>query len=472
MRHLYILAALSIFIAACAPQNQENQKPRRFMQITTTANDPAHKIANMFDNMQYTHFAPDEMRTYDLAITPTTITKIRFTPACRRGYSNDFSIFVKINDLYYKCTGTNPEINIKPVDADSISFVIVSNVKGRRTEFVKDSLASVAISTAEPRQIHAIERIDFYNNGVLLNDSTETVAGNSPTPSGTLNRAFADNYKSGINGSLADKILNINNNGFKAKWVIRSNGTAAFFTEEKHYFEGVLENRNGRTFINITRSIGFTPPTDAEIRIIANNLVIPQMKLALPFDGNDSDFLNLKLFPELFSFDIRYATENNFTHTVLYNEPFCYMRYAPARDLLDIAREFLDKGYKIKIFDGYRPHSIQYVMWKIIPNPNFLTDPAKGSIHNRGGAVDLTLTDLNGKELDMGTDFDHCGVEAYMTNLNLPSEVIANRTLLKTVMEKHDFKGIRTEWWHFSHLSAYTYPLANIQLKEFVENQK
>ena len=69
----------------------------------------------------------------------------------------------------------------------------------------------------------------------------------------------------------------------------------------------------------------------------------------------------------------------------------------------------------------------------------------------------------------MGTDFDHGGFEAYMTNLNLPSEVIANRTLLKEVMEKHGFRGIRTEWWHFSHLSAFSYPLANIRLKEFIE---
>ena len=474
MRHLYLIATLtiSIFFATCAPKGEQTaSKPRTFMQITTAADDPAHKISNMFDDMQYTAFAPDEMRTYDLKISQSTISSIRFTPAKRRGYSTDFTLFVKIAGNYYKCTGNNPEINIKPVVADSLSFVIVSNEKGRRAEFVKDSLVSVAISTAEPRHIHAIERIDIYNNGVLLNDSAQVTASETVTPSGDLQRSFADNYKSNLFGALADKILSITNNGFKASWVIRSNGSAAFFTEDKRYFEGTIENRNGRTFVHITNAIGFTPPSEAELRIVANNLVIPQVKLALPFDGCDGDFINLKLFPELFSFDIRYATENNFTHTVLYDEPFCYMRYAPARDLLKIAQDFLDKGYKIKIFDGYRPHSIQYAMWKIIPNPNFLSDPSKGSIHNRGGAVDLTITTLDGKDLDMGTDFDHCGFEAYMTNLNLPSEVIANRTLLKEVMEKHGFRGIRTEWWHFSHLSAFSFPLADIRLKEFVEKQ-
>ena len=469
MRHLYLLAILML-TAACVHQEQpQDQKPRTFMQITTAANDPAHKISNMFDDMKYTAFAPDEMRTYNLKISQSTISSIRFTPAKRRGYSTDFTLFVKIAGQYYKCTGDNPILNIKPVEADSLSFVIISNVKGRRAEFVKDSLSSVAISTAEPRHIHAIERIDIYNNGVLLNDSAQVTASETDTPSGNLQRSFADNYKSSLYGALSDKIISISNNGFKASWVIRSNGSAAFFTEDKRYFEGTVENRNGRTFIQITNAIGFTPPSEAELRIVANNLVIPQMKLALPFDGCDADFINLKLFPELFSFDIRYATANNFTHTVLYEDPFCYMRYAPARDLIKIAKDFLDKGYKIKIFDGYRPHSIQYAMWKIIPNPNFLADPAKGSIHNRGGAVDLTITTIDGKDVDMGTDFDHCGFEAYMTNLSLPSEIIANRTLLKEIMEKHGFRGIRTEWWHFSHLSAFSYPLANIQMKEFVE---
>ena len=455
--------------AACAPQKQDNtQKPRRFMQITTAAGDPSHKIANMFDNMDYTSFAPEEMRTYDLKITKSTISHIKFTPAKRRGYSTDFTLFVKIGGDYYKCTGSNPELNIKPVTTDSLSFVIVSNTKGRRTEFVKDSLASAAISLSDPMKIHAIERIDLFDNGVLLNDSVQVSADNGAAPSGSLPRSFADNYKSHILGNLADKVLSVNNSGYKASWVIRSNGSAAFFTEEKHFFEGQIENRNGRTLVNITNAIGFAPPSEVELRIIANNIVIPQMKIAIPFDGCDGDFINLKLFPELFSFDIRYATENNFTHTVLYDEPFCYMRYAPARDLLKIAQEFLDKGYKIKIFDGYRPHSCQFLMWKIIPNPNFLSDPAKGSIHNRGGAVDLTITTLDGKEVDMGTDFDHCGYEAYMTNMNLPSEVIANRMFLKEIMEKHGFKGIRTEWWHFSHLTAYAYPLADIKMKEFV----
>ena len=165
MRHLYILASLIICLAACTPQIQQTQKPRNFMQITTAAGDPSHKIANMFDNMDYTSFAPEEMRTYDLKITKSTISRIKFTPAKRRGYSTDFVIFVKIGGEYYKCTGNNPELNIKPTTTDSLSFVIVGNAKGRRAEFVKDSLIATTISTADPLGIHAFERIDLFNNG-------------------------------------------------------------------------------------------------------------------------------------------------------------------------------------------------------------------------------------------------------------------------------------------------------------------
>ena len=211
------------------------------MHITTSANDPAHKIANMFDDMDYTVFAPDEMRTYDLKISKSTISHIKFSPVRRRGYSTDFTIFVKVAGLYYKCTGDNPEIRIKPAETDTISIAIVSNVKGSRAEFVKDTLVSVAINTADPRHIHAIERIDIFNNGELLNDSVQVDADNNQPQSTALPQDFADNYKSNLYGQLADKVISISNNGYHCTWVIRSNGQAAFFTENKHYFEGYVK---------------------------------------------------------------------------------------------------------------------------------------------------------------------------------------------------------------------------------------
>ena len=90
-------------------------------------------------------------------------------------------------------------------------------------------------------------------------------------------------------------------------------------------------------------------------------------------------------------------------------------------------------------------------MWKILPGTDYVANPAKGSKHNRGAAVDLTLVDKNGKELNMGTGFDYFGKKAHHTYTDLPKEVLANRRLLKEVLAKHNFKSIYSEWWHYEY---------------------
>jgi D-alanyl-D-alanine dipeptidase len=89
-------------------------------------------------------------------------------------------------------------------------------------------------------------------------------------------------------------------------------------------------------------------------------------------------------------------------------------------------------------------------MWTIVSNPNYVADPKKGSIHNRGGAVDITLVDSQGKELDMGTTFDYFGIEASHDFENLPAEVLKNRKLLKNIMIQNDFRIFESEWWHYN----------------------
>ncbi|WP_010517403.1 M15 family metallopeptidase [Croceivirga radicis] len=167
----------------------------------------------------------------------------------------------------------------------------------------------------------------------------------------------------------------------------------------------------------------------------------------------DTTFVRLADYSGDFAYDLRYATENNFLKAKVYDCAECYTRVKTARALLKANKEFIDKGYKIKFFDCYRPNSVQYKMWKIVPNPQYVANPVKGSIHNKGGAVDITLVTLNGEELEMGTDFDFFGKRAYHDNLDLPQEILDNRLLLKTTMEKHGFWSIRTEWWHYN-LSA------------------
>lgn len=177
----------------------------------------------------------------------------------------------------------------------------------------------------------------------------------------------------------------------------------------------------------------------------------------------DTTFVRLADFSDGFAYDMRYATTNNFLKAKVYNCAECYTRVKTAKALLAANKDFIEKGVKIKFFDCYRPNSVQYKMWEIVPNPQYVANPVKGSIHNKGGAVDITLVSLDGEELDMGTDFDFFGKKAYHDNFDLPQEVLDNRKLLKETMEKHGFWSIRTEWWHYNLSAASNDKVANFK---------
>ncbi|NKI27069.1 M15 family metallopeptidase [Arenibacter sp. 6A1] len=165
---------------------------------------------------------------------------------------------------------------------------------------------------------------------------------------------------------------------------------------------------------------------------------------------NDTTFVRLADYSGDFVYDMRYATENNFLKAKVYDCAECYTRVKTAKALLLANEELKKKGFKIKFFDCYRPHEVQFKMWAIVPNPQYVANPVRGSIHNKGGAVDITLVTLDGQELDMGTDFDFFGKRAYHDNLDLPQPILNNRLLLKQTMEKYGFWSIRTEWWHYN----------------------
>lgn len=149
--------------------------------------------------------------------------------------------------------------------------------------------------------------------------------------------------------------------------------------------------------------------------------------------------------------DMRYATTNNFVHEKMYNCGRCFLRKAVAKALLIAHRKLQTKGYGgLKMFDCYRPRPIQQKLWDKVPNPSYVTPPSRGSMHNRGAAVDLTIVDSAGLELDMGTEFDYFGKEAHHTYRQHSDTIQTNRTLLKTTMESVGFRSIRTEWWHYS----------------------
>lgn len=167
--------------------------------------------------------------------------------------------------------------------------------------------------------------------------------------------------------------------------------------------------------------------------------------------GQQSDFVRLKDLSPDFVYELKYATPDNFLKQAVYDCGECYLRKSTAEALVKANEAFKQLGYRIKLFDCYRPLSVQKKMWKILPGTHYVANPAKGSKHNRGAAVDLTLVDAEGKELNMGTPFDFFGKEAHHTYTQHSKEVLENRKLLKETLNKYNFKSIYSEWWHYEY---------------------
>jgi D-alanyl-D-alanine dipeptidase len=175
----------------------------------------------------------------------------------------------------------------------------------------------------------------------------------------------------------------------------------------------------------------------------------PKTKETVETTIKDTSFINIQKLSSDFVLDLKYATTDNFLKQKVYDCPNCFLRTNTAKALVKANQDFLKLGYRIKLYDCYRPLDVQKKMWKILPGTHYVANPKKGSNHNRGAAVDLTLVDLKGDELDMGTKFDFFGLEAHHTYLNHSKEILSNRKLLKETLAKHNFKSIYNEWWHY-----------------------
>jgi len=185
--------------------------------------------------------------------------------------------------------------------------------------------------------------------------------------------------------------------------------------------------------------------------------IFAQVDTAIVFLGDiDSSFV----------YDVRYATENNFTGKILYQSTKIFLRKSAA-DSLKKVNEYLKNNYnlRLKIFDGYRPLSVQNFMWSVFPDENYVANPSKGSRHNRGAAVDLTLVDMNSKELNMGTEYDDFTEKAHSNYKNLPEQILKNRNILINTMQRFGFHPIETEWWHFDFKDWKNYSVLDIEIK-------
>ena len=176
---------------------------------------------------------------------------------------------------------------------------------------------------------------------------------------------------------------------------------------------------------------------------------------------NDTTFVNLKDYSLDFVYDMKYATTDNFLKAKVYDCEACFLRLKTVTALVEVNKKFMKKGFKIKIFDCYRPLDIQKKMWKIVSNPEYVANPAKGSVHNRGGAVDITLVDATGQELNMGTSFDFFGIEASHNYPNVSMEVKKNRILIRTLMISNGFNSFDSEWWHYNLKSGLNDKISN-----------
>ena len=177
------------------------------------------------------------------------------------------------------------------------------------------------------------------------------------------------------------------------------------------------------------------------------------------------DLVDIRSIDPTIVLDLRYATQDNFTHHILYPVARCMLRRVAAESLKAVQRELKPIGLRLKIYDAYRPLSIQKKLWAAVPDDRYVANPSKGSRHNRGAAVDLTLVDSRGRELKMPTPFDDFTARAHCDYTNLPDQVLKNRALLERVMTNHGFLIMRTEWWHFDFQHWGRYGIMDVPLE-------
>lgn len=170
----------------------------------------------------------------------------------------------------------------------------------------------------------------------------------------------------------------------------------------------------------------------------------------------DSDFVRVTDYiPDVFV-ELKYSTSDNFTGQIIYEFEDVFLRYRTVMKLKAVSEELRQQGLYLKIWDGFRPVSAQFKLWEICPDPTFVANPNKGfSNHSRGFAVDLTLADSQGREVEMPTCFDDFSARADRDYSDCTQTQAENARLLEGIMEKHGFSGYWGEWWHFNDTQKY-----------------
>lgn len=181
----------------------------------------------------------------------------------------------------------------------------------------------------------------------------------------------------------------------------------------------------------------------------------PPQPIIQPEPG-EGDFVKVQAYIPDIVVELRYATNNNFTNQQIYDFTDAWLRYGTVKKLMLVQEELRQYGYRLKIWDGFRPPAAQFKLWEVCPDPTYVSNPNNGfSSHSRGNTVDVTLVYEDGTELSMPTGFDDFSKLADRDYTDCGAEAAANALLLEQVMEKYGFKPYYGEWWHFTDTQDY-----------------
>jgi len=454
MQHksIFILLFLLFIVSlGCQKQLKECKSAENsevyFCKIYQTSND---NYSNFFDTKIWKSSNPaiDDIVIFAF-YRPVFVQKITIEQAQTKDFAKIKTICVYTDKG--KLGQFAPE-NIKIADIVSFVIVRISGVSQLTTTFAYSEQQKYALVFDFLNKSWSIKQINFWkNDSTRLDLCIDRDFYKNPSKLNYLDKKIVD-------FSEREKTIYFKNNGKLIGFVSDSEADTIFFG--KYFFNTKKIELNKYIF---SENHYQKKHIKSSFNIVGNVLKIKMLD-DFRFDFEDSFLVDVKTLDTSIVEDMRYATDNNFTHKQIYNCPACLMRYKAAKDFVKAEKEFLTMGYRIKVFDCYRPHSAQYKLWEVVPNINYVANPSKGSIHNRGAAVDMTLVDSCGKQIDMGTPFDYFGYAAYSINEDLPDDVLYNRKLMWTVMHKHGFNVIKTEWWHLSHYSCLQYSIVDIPL--------
>jgi len=178
-----------------------------------------------------------------------------------------------------------------------------------------------------------------------------------------------------------------------------------------------------------------------------------------------NDLVDIQSLDPTIIVELKYCLKNNFFGKILYASNTAYLRKSTADKLVLANKKLQEQGFGLKIWDAYRPLSVQKIMWELKPDANYVANPATGSNHNRGCAADVTLVDKNGKELLMPTKFDDFSIKAKADYAKLPAKALKNREILRSALLSEGFVQYKNEWWHFNDEDSKNFDILDISFE-------